>query len=300
VLSDDHRSTRAWMLSRGAPRDREGGAQLAEASSGPHENLALALDDRGIGRRDPRRAPLVDKAIAESSAEGMVKALVDEIRQPITLIAGPYSSVMAPIRTARFREHSGSIWIPGAREFSVHFGDDENLHVLLADLVDVSLSSLRRVVNAFRDRVGERWLFMYFYAQEPESFEPTISPREPFNLEFFGDQLRVRAQYVAPAEQPTQYPELLNVIARLLQQRKARVMRTEHSDEFGRVRHDVRFEFASLRGLRVHDAHQVSADVSTLAAAVARRGSLDARAIADIVLAGQASLLVGQHEHQDV
>jgi hypothetical protein len=205
---------------------------------------------------------------------------------------------MAPIRTASFRKRDGLISIPGAREFSLRVGDDRNLHALVADLADISLISLARAANAFRECVGERYIWMYFYAQEPQSFEPTISPREPFNLEFFGNQLRIRAQYIAPWPGVPTYPDFLEVVARLLRKRNARVMRTEHQDEFGQTRHFVQFDFGSLRGLRVADARAVAAEVSTLAGAVARRGVLDADAIGEVILAGRADLLVGQHEHQ--
>jgi hypothetical protein len=85
------------------------------------------------------------------------------------------------------------------------FSEDGNLHALVADLADVSLLSLAGAGNAAREAIGETHLWMYFYAQEPARFEPTVSPREPFNFEFFGDRLRVRAEYVSTTQEPS-YP----------------------------------------------------------------------------------------------
>jgi hypothetical protein len=205
---------------------------------------------------------------------------------------------MPPIRTARFSERADFIRVPGARESSLQYGDDDNLHALVTDFGDVSLISLTRAVNEFRERIGEKWIWMYFYAQEPDSFEPFRSPREPFNLEFFGNQMRVRADYDASTTDPAPWPDFLRLMARFLEQRGARVMRTEHQDNFGRIRHFVDFDLVSLRGLRVSDARALALDVSTLAGAVALRGTLDAAAVKSVITAGQAHLLIGQHEHQ--
>jgi hypothetical protein len=177
------------------------------------------------------------------------------------------------------------------------FGEDGNLHALVADLVDVSLLSLASAVNAGREAIRETHLWMYFYAQEPASFEPTVSPREPFNFEFFGDRLRVRAEYISTDQEPS-YIALHQVLARLLRQHGAHMMRTTHQNEFGRVRSFIEFDYASLRGRRVSDARMLADEVGALASAVSSRGALDAGAIEELVLAGRADLLIGQHEHE--
>ncbi len=176
-------------------------------------------------------------------------------------------------------------------------GEDGNLHALVADLADVSLLSLAGAVNAGREAIGETHLWMYFYAQEPASFEPAVSPREPFNFEFFGDRLRVRAEYVSTGQEPS-YPALHQVLARLLRRHGAHMMCTTHQNEFGRVRSFIEFDYGSLRGRRVSDARALAEEVGTLASAVSSRGALDAGAIEELVLAGRADLLIGQHEHQ--
>jgi hypothetical protein len=177
------------------------------------------------------------------------------------------------------------------------FGEDGNLHALVADLADVSLLSLANAVNASREAIGETYLWMYFYAQEPANFEPTVSPREPFNFEFFGDRLRVRAEYVSTDREPS-YPALHQVLAQVLHRHGAHMMRTTHQNEFGRVRSFIEFDYGSLRGRRVSDARALAEEVGTLASTVSSHGALDASAIEDLVLAGRADLLIGQHEHQ--
>lgn len=177
------------------------------------------------------------------------------------------------------------------------FSEDGNLHALVADLADVSLLSLAGAGNAAREAIGETHLWMYFYAQEPARFEPTVSPREPFNFEFFGDRLRVRAEYVSTAQEPS-YSALYQVLARVLRQHGAHMMRTTHLNEFGRVRSFIEFDYGSLRGRRVSDARALADQAGALASAVSSRGALDASAIEELVLAGRADLLIGQHEHQ--
>lgn len=206
---------------------------------------------------------------------------------------------MPPALRARYVASRDGIVVPGAREFSLLFGTDENLHALLSDLSEVSLTSLVRAIREFRDAMGEQYIWMYFYDQEPARFNPDVSPRLPFNLECSGDRFWVRAQLNVSNDELAPALELLRVLTPLLARHRARPMRSEAQDEFGLEKAYLSYSYSSIRGMRVRDVWQLASQVSALASAVSSSGRLKADAIEALVLAGEGELLIGQQEHEE-
>ena len=142
------------------------------------------------------------------------------------------SHMSSPLR-ARYVASRDGIVVPGARESSLLFGTDENLHAILSDLSEVSLTSLVRAIREFSEAIEEPYICMYFYDQEPKSFNPDVSPRLPFNLECSGDRFWVRAQLNVSNDQLAPPLDLLRVLTPLLARHQARPMRSETQNEFG-------------------------------------------------------------------
>lgn len=188
--------------------------------------------------------------------------------------------------------------IPGARESAVLFGADENLHCLIEDVRDVSLVSLRRAVREFGSAIGEDLIRVYFYALEPERFEPDISPSLPFSIYCTENRFDVRARLTTSSDRLAPALDLLRVTTPLLRGHGAVPQRVEARDEFGLEEVLLNFSFASLRGKRVRDVQEAGTEVAELASAVSDDGALDPKAIEALVLAGSAVLLIGQYEHQ--
>lgn len=206
-------------------------------------------------------------------------------------------AVSAPI-AARYSKTEEMVVIPGARDYAVQFGSDENLHFLIGDVRDVSLVSLRRAVREFSAAIGEDLLRIYFYALEPGRFDPDISPRLPFSLYCTGNRFDVRARLTTPSDRLAPALDLLRVTTPLLRGHRAAPQRVEAFDEFGLKEVLLNFSFSSLRGKRVKDVQEAGTEVAELASAVSEDGELDSTAIEALVLAGSAVVLVGQHEHQ--
>ena len=205
---------------------------------------------------------------------------------------------MPPPLRARYVASRDGIVIPGAREFSLLFGSDENLHALLPDLADVSLTSLVRAIREFRDAIHEKYIWMYFYDQEPARFNPDVSPHLPFNLECSRERFWVRAQLNATISEVAPPLALLRALTPLLARHNARPERSETQDEFGLQKVYLSFSYSSIRGLRVCDVHQLASKVSSLASAISSSGRLEADAIEALVHSGDSDLLVGQYEHE--
>lgn len=205
---------------------------------------------------------------------------------------------MPPPLRARYVASRDGIVIPGAREFSLLFGSDENLHALLPDLADVSLTSLVRAIREFRDAIHEKYIWMYFYDQDPARFNPDVSPHLPFNLECSRERFWVRAQLNATISEVAPPLALLRALTPLLARHNARPERSESQDEFGLQRVYLSFSYSSIRGLRVGDVHQLATRVSSLASAISSTGKLEADAIEALVHSGDSDLLVGQYEHE--
>ncbi len=188
--------------------------------------------------------------------------------------------------------------IPGARDYAVLFGSDENIHVLIDDVRDVSLVSLRRALSDFCTAIGEDLIRVYFYALEPQQFEPDVSPRLPFSLYWTDKRFDVRARLTTPSDRLASALDLLRVTTPLLRRHSATPQRVEAFDEFGLEEVLLRFSFSSLRGKRVRNLEEAGTEVARLASAVSKDGELNSKAIEALVLAGAADVLVGQYEHQ--
>jgi hypothetical protein len=208
-----------------------------------------------------------------------------------------FFTVSPPI-VARYSKAEEMVVIPGARDYAVLFGSDENLHVLIDDARDVSLVSLRRALSEFGAAIGEDLIRVYFYALEPQRFEPDVSPRLPFSLYWTDRRFDVRAKLTTPSDRLASALDLLRVTTPLLRGHRAAPQRVESFDEFGLEEVHLNFSFSSLRGKRVRDVEEAGTEVAQLASAVSQDGELDAKAIEALVLAGAADVLVGQAEHQ--
>lgn len=205
---------------------------------------------------------------------------------------------MSPPIVARYSKAEEMVVIPGARDYAVLFGSDENIHVLIDDARDVSLASLRRALSEFGAAIGEDLIRVYFYALEPQRFEPDVSPRLPFSLYWTDKRFDVRAGLTTPSDQLAPALDLLRVTTPLLRGHGAAPQSVESFDEFGLEEVLLKFSFSSLRGKRVRDVEEAGTEVAQLASAVSKDGDLDSKAIEALVLAGAADLLVGQAEHQ--
>lgn len=188
--------------------------------------------------------------------------------------------------------------VPGAREHAVLAGSDENLHCLIDDVREVSLVSLRRAVREFCSAIGDDVIRVYFYALDPARFEPDISPSLPFSLYCAGDRFHVRARLTTSAGGFAPASDLLRVTAPLLRRHGAMPQRVETRDEFGLEEVLLSFSFSSIRGKRVADVQEAGMEAAELASAVSEDGALDPKAIEALVLAGSASVLIGQNEHE--
>lgn len=205
---------------------------------------------------------------------------------------------MSPPLRARYVRSTRSIVVPNARVTPLIEDSHSVVHALLEDLADVSLLSLARAVNARRLAAGSRYLWMYLYGVSAAAFEPTVSVREPFNFEFYGDHVRVRAESAITQNHPQSIPlrEILDVF---LRRSRASVARIDDYGYYGdSKRVFVSFDYRSLRNLRVTHARRLAHEVSNLTSAVATGGALNAATIEQLLIAGHADLLIGQHEHR--
>lgn len=202
-----------------------------------------------------------------------------------------------PPVAARYVRSKGIV-IPGAAEFALIGGEDEQLHASLPELVDASLISLTRAVEELGEAIEDPYLKIYFYDQGP-TFNPAVSLRAPFTLEIRGNR-RMWAAAQLSVEDPDYpfYPEIHLLLAPLLKRRGAEPRRSARYDEWGKLRAYCEFEYSSLRGVRVGDAYRLAEEVSALASAVVNRGQFDASVVTALIKSGQADALLGQQEHQ--
>jgi hypothetical protein len=202
-----------------------------------------------------------------------------------------------PPVVARFLKSKG-VEIPGAAEFSLIGGEDEQLHASLPELAEVSMISLTRTIERLGEAIDDPYLKIYFYDQGP-TFNPEVSPRAPFTLEIRGDgRMAVAAQLNLDNPEYEMYPQLHLLVAPLLKRHGAAPTRGARYDEWGKIRIYLEFEYSSLRGVRVRDAYRLAGEVRALASAIARRGQFDATVVAALITSGQADALLGQQEHQ--
>jgi hypothetical protein len=173
---------------------------------------------------------------------------------------------------------------------------DDNLHGRFEDLRDASLISLARAANQLRTIVGNDVLHLDIYEQDIADYWPLQSPVTSVGFRFLGDRLSVTVSFLGADPRPGL--KLQSVVTPLLRRHGARVNRVSFTDDFGRPRVSIEFEYGSLRGLRVRDAYAVGLEVEALASSVNACGELDVAAIVDLVVAGQAELLVGQRENR--
>lgn len=202
-----------------------------------------------------------------------------------------------PPTKARFLKSSMSIAIQGGSEFSLIPSSDEQLHASLPDLAEVSMVSLTTAVEELSEAIDDPYLKIYFYDQGP-TFNPEVSPRAPFTLEMRGSgRMWVAAQLDFEDLSYEPYPELFLLTAPLLKRHGAVATRTNTHNEWGKVRIFLEFEYASLRGVRVGDAHRLAREVSALASAVAKKGQFDASVVDALIQSRQSAVLIGQKEH---
>jgi len=205
--------------------------------------------------------------------------------------------VRKPPSKARFLKSKTWIAIPGASEYSLIFGADEQFHASLPDLADVSMVSMTRAVERFGEAIEDMYLRIYFYEQGP-NFDPEISPRAPFTLEIRGNgRMSVGAQLSVAGRDYDPYPLLHQIAAPLLKRYRAAPTRSAHYDEHGKVRVYLEFEYASLRGIRIGDAFRLAGKVSALCSAVTKRGQFDSAVVEALIESGRPETLLGQREH---
>lgn len=202
---------------------------------------------------------------------------------------------MGSLKEIRFRPRFGDLIVPGADD-GIQPASDGNIHARVAELNDISITSLIRELNRLRVVAYETdTLWLYLYDVESPDFWPEVTPYDPVSLKFYGDRVRVCALVKTGKKQlPNAY--LAQVLQPLMRRSRMAVVGTTYHSGLGTDNVEVKMEPMRIRGRRVAELVQIGRDAITLTESVLKGGEFGPGVVRDLVASGRTDLLLGQPE----